>query len=409
MAKIYDVAILGGGASGMMAAIHAAMEGVTVVILECNDSLGRKLLATGNGRCNFSNVIVDETGYLSDDIFVNTLFEGFSGDDTLDFFMNIGIIPIVKDGRLYPSSNQANSILTALTNQIKQLGIEVRNNFKVQKVDFETMYKVTSSEGRSIIAKTVVLAMGGKASEIRGSNGDGYFYAQKFGHTVEDLYPALVPLVIGKFDPILSAAGSRCPCRASLFIDDYCIASEEGELQITSTGLSGIMIFQLSNIAAEELDIGNDVVIELDFIPHIAPEDFAHYLIDMTNNMPRVTIQNFLKGILPEAIATALFPDSFKTLAQIDENLFEEICLSIKEYRTRITDTAGFKAAQVTGGGISLDEIDPKTCESKLQLGFYITGEIMDVNGLCGGYNLQWAWSSGAVAGRAAAKKALEQ
>ncbi len=406
MDKIYDVAVLGGGASGMMAAINAAKLKTKVVILECNDSLGKKILATGNGRCNLSNEEVSAKNYLGNTRFIKSILSKYSNEDACNQFKEMGLGLRVKEGRIYPASNQASSVLAVLCNQLKHLDVEIITGFKVQKLEFDELYKVTSADKRSITAKTVILAMGGKASEIKGSNGDGYYYAEKFGHQITPLFPALAPLHIDPDNLIAGVHGVRLHCHMYLSTSGGVYTHEEGELQINSDGLSGIMIFQVSHVIATELSKGHEVQANLDLVPPIEFDEIYNSLLNTKATMPQTLIHDALVGFLPAALADAIFLAPKTTIGKIDDVLLKFIAAIIKHCPVDFTGTADFKSAQVTAGGISLDDINPKTCESMLQPGLYFSGEIMDVDGICGGYNLLLAWATCAIAGRSAARKA---
>ncbi len=415
---IYDVVVLGGGAAGLMAAIEAAGTGASVALLECNDSLGKKLLATGNGRCNFSNEVVSAEHYFGDERFIDEVLAAYTTEDALRFFVALGIIPVSVEGRLYPNSMKAESVLTALSKAAKALGVEVNTGFKVQGVVGQELpatthegYRIVSASGEEIFTRAVILAMGGKASEIRGSNGDGYYYAKSFGHAITEQRPSLVPLTIAD-DPLLTAAGVRCSCQMKLYIDGATsyAAMEAGELQLTSTGLSGVMVFQLSHLAGEALAAGKTVTASLNLLPELDRRALTEYFAHQARAFGAASVIEVLTGILPRALAEAVLVSlgiEFETtMGELGGagNLIDRLL----NYPVTITGTGTFKQAQVTAGGIATADISPKTCGSMLRPGLYFAGEIMDVDGICGGYNLQWAWSTGALAGRAAGKYALE-
>ncbi len=406
----YDVAILGGGAAGMVAAIQASMGGARVVILEVNEALGKKILATGNGKCNYTNLNIDDESYYGDKDFIKQAFSVISNMDTLAFFESLGIEPLVRDGLVYPRSQQASSILNVLLLKIKDLGITVLTEFKVQKVQKEEEFCISSSKDK-IYAKRVILAMGGKASSIKGSNGDGYYYAKQFGHEIKPVLPALVQL--HSSNPYLSKmAGTRNDSRVSIYVEDSFVRAEQGELQITDYGISGILVFQISRIASLALEEQKKVHVFIDFLPEISETDLSEKLTKRFNNDQRTVSQAFV-GLLPEKIIQGILEsvgisENQKASMLTFDNI-EMIKKAIKEFELVITDTHGFKNAQVTAGGIATDDICPTTMESKHMPGFYVAGEIMDIDGICGGYNLQWAWTSGMIAGINAAKECYDK
>lgn len=407
--KNYDISVLGGGASGMMAAICAARVGASVVLLECNDSLGRKLLATGNGKCNFTNKYMKPACYFSQaPDFVETALGLFSEKDTVSFFRELGVLSTEREGYFYPRSQQAKTIRNALERELDRLNVAVLLSARVRDVKkdkdvFEIKY------GDDVLeASKVIMAMGGKASDIKGSNGDGYYYATKMGHTLVPLVPALVQLHTNHPD-MDQIAGVRCDSILSLYCNNQLLDTQRGELQLTKQGLSGIVTFQLSRMAAYGLQEGKNVDIKVDFLPEISEQRLEQWIED--SSVSGMTIGQTLLGMFHEK----LVPLVLKTAKiygdmspkNMSKKQMSRLIQSIKAHEFQITDTHGFKSAQVTGGGISTKEINPKTMESLIIPGLYITGEIMDVDGICGGYNLQWAWTSGALAGKDAAKDSI--
>ena len=408
--KKYDIAVLGGGASGMMAAIFAAKGGASVVVLECNDSLGRKILATGNGRCNFTNKYINPDCYFSQDLkFPETALHLFSQEDTVSFFRDLGIYPVEREGYYYPRTQQAKTIQKSLIQELKLFPVDVILDAKVcglEKRDdgFEIKY-----QNQRLMAKKVIMAMGGKSSDIKGSNGDGYYYATKLGHNLVPLVPALVQLHTNHPD-MEQVRGVRCESRLSLICDNQVIRKEQGELQLTKQGLSGIVVFQLSRMAANGLLQKEKIYIEVDFVPELSESELKLWLEEkgFRSFKSAGSVYQRLSGLLNEKLIPFIVREAGIDLEMSIENLSDTQMLkllnAIKHHRFEITETHGFKSAQVTAGGISTKEINPETMESLLVPGLYFAGEIMDVDGICGGYNLQWAWTSGALAGQDAAK-----
>ncbi|MDD6193714.1 MAG: NAD(P)/FAD-dependent oxidoreductase [Lachnospiraceae bacterium] len=407
---IYDVAVLGGGASGMMAGIQAAQLGADTVILEGNECLGKKILATGNGKCNLTNQRISEQCYYgADAAFLQRVLQGFTLEDTLDFFEDIGVAPVEQEGYYYPRCRQAGAVVALLRERLLALSVPVMLETRVRSIskDSDNLFTVTHTGGR-LRCKKVILATGGKASAIKGSNGDGYYYAKMFGHNITPLVPALVQLHTNH--PGISAmAGARCDCRLSLFVQGECVGEESGELQLTDYGISGIAVFQLSRMASIGLERNMQVEMSIDFMPEYTKTDVEEILLRRFEYTPvSPSVKQALWGLLNDkVIEGVLMACGISTNQSVKDCDREEIVRLrdiLKSFIVPITKTHGFKHAQVTAGGVSTDDICPDTMESLLCPGFYMAGEIVDVDGICGGYNLQWAWSSGAVAGRHAAK-----
>lgn len=410
---IYDVAVLGGGASGMMAAIQAASLGATVIILEGNECLGKKILATGNGKCNLTNKnIVAQCYYGADATFIENVLTGFSLEETLGFFRDVGVEPVEQDGLYYPRCRQAGAVVALLVDKLHSLGVAFMLDTKVRGISKEVSgdFTVTHSKGE-LRCRKVVLTMGGKASAIKGSNGDGYYYANKLGHKITPMVPALVQLHTNNAN-ITAMAGARCDAKLSLFVQGECVGKDTGELQLTDYGISGIVVFQLSRIAAMALQENKTVDMQIDFLPEYSTDEVKEMLQNRFDHFRgNITVKEALWGLLNDKVISGVLKECGiswkKTIHECNQKEILCLCDVLKSFVIHITDTHGFKNAQVTAGGISCEDICPKSMESLLCSGLYMAGEIVDVDGICGGYNLQWAWSSGAVAGRHAAKEVL--
>ncbi len=401
----YDVIVAGGGAAGMVAAIFAARAGASVLVIEFNDRLGKKILATGNGRCNYTNRAIDLNNYYgADRAFLEQVFAGFSEQDTEEFFRNLGIEPYEQDGLLYPRSKQAKSIQEALIREIQRLPVTLVMEKQVKRIEkTDPGFLVTTADKETFLAESVILACGGKASAIRGSRGDGYYLASCLGHEITEPVPALVQ--VHAADPLAKmAAGVRTDAGITTWIDDKKAAFWQGELQITDYGLSGIVVFQSSRLVAYGLLEKKDVCLEVDFLPEYSQteaEDLLQARLQMRAGA--LTLEQTLQGLLHDKLIApilkraGLAPDKFAKDCNKEDK--RRLLAALRHYVVKITDTHGFSNAQVTAGGIKTSRIDPKTMESNLVPGLFFAGEVVDVDGICGGYNLQWAWSSGALAG----------
>ncbi|MBQ8305596.1 MAG: aminoacetone oxidase family FAD-binding enzyme [Blautia sp.] len=379
------IIIVGAGASGLMAAIAAAEKGASVTILEQNDRPGRKLLATGNGRCNLTNLGIDPDAYHGTDTdFCRDALRFLPVSDTIRFFSKLGIYTRNKDGWIYPGSMQASSVLELLLLKAQDLGIRIRTGTRAEQLIPGWTVKVPGWEYE---ADAVILACGSRASGITGSDGSGYELARMAGHTIVKPLPALTGLV-SKETP--AWGGVRAYGRVTLFSDDHVAAEESGELQLTEYGISGIPVFQISSRAIRALDEGRTIHVSLDFVPDFSLQELRAFLKVRQEDCPYKHEKDLFTGMLPDKLCGILAKTADPAAAA-------------KDYRLTITAGRPFETAQVCSGGVRTSEVDPVTMESRLAKGLYFAGELLDIDGPCGGYNLQWAWSSGACAGHFAA------
>lgn len=395
-------AIVGAGASGMMAAVAAAQNGAYVTLTEHNDRVGKKILLTGNGRCNITNMYQSEECYRSDNTgFQSEVLNSFNTTDTLDFFDRLGIYPKNKNGYIYPNSEQASAVLDVLRMELLKQKINLMTNTKVISVNKkDSQFIIKTSQGE-IISDRLIIAAGSKAYSKTGSDGSGYELAKGLGHSIIKPLPALVQLRCeGSFKTI---AGVRCEAELSLICDGRTIASDRGELQITDYGISGIPTFQISRYAVRLLDSGNEVFVNIDLFPNIDRENFTKYMNKRVNNNLHKSLEDLLIGLINKKLITAVLkrahlPLSLKCSELTNVHIFK-LCSAIKNFKVKLNGYNSFDSAQVCSGGVDTREVDNKTLESRLVKGLYFAGEILDVDGICGGYNLQWAWSSGMAAG----------
>lgn len=410
-----SVIVIGGGASGMTAAIYAARAGAAVTILEHTDRIGKKILSTGNGRCNMTNLHQSVHCYRSSQPdFPMAVLKQFSTEQTLDFFKELGILTKSKDGYLYPNSEQASAVLDVLCMEIGHLGIEVVCGCHIQsvkKLKGGQGFQLHTSLG-NFQAACVVLAAGSKAAPVTGSDGSGYELAKQLGHSIIPPLPALVQLRC-KENHYKQLAGIRTEVKLSLLADQRVAASETGELQLTDYGISGIPTFQISRYASEALSQKKTVVAEIDFLPHQSFKETEEFFRDRARHMGHKTCEEWMVGILNKKLSVVLLKlagiSRDQPVSGMDSEKWQTLLKQIKEYKTVITATNSFEQAQVCCGGVDTREIEPDTMESRQVRGLYLAGELLDVDGICGGYNLQWAWSSGAVAGTYAGGKQIEK
>lgn len=404
-----QILIIGGGASGLMASIAAAREGAEVTVLEHMDRVGKKLLSTGNGRCNMTNLSLRAEYYrCSQRQFPMKVLDRFSVWDSLTFFDEIGIVTKNRNGYIYPNSEQASSVLDTLRLEADHAGVHTVVGCQIKAIKKEGLRRFTvETEGETYRGDRLILATGSKAAPSTGSDGSGYDYARQFGHHIVCPLPALVQLRCeGKFFKQL--AGIRCEAVVKLKSNGKIIAADEGELQLTDYGISGIPTFQISRFASVALNDGRKVSAVIDFFPSKSMNDARQFLKQRAEHMAYRSAGDFLTGVLNKKLALVLLKLSGiraeETVGQIKPPSLERLVNEIKQFEVPVTATNSFEQAQVCCGGVDTSEVRPDTMESRLVPGLYLIGELLDVDGICGGYNLQWAWSTGAIAGRCAGR-----
>lgn len=401
------VAIIGGGASGLLAGIMAARQGADVVILEGNDRVGKKILVTGNGKCNFTNLLLTEECYFTNEPnILKTVLEQFGVRDTVAFFENLGLAVKNRNGYLYPVSEQAATILDLLRLEVERLGITVLLEHKVKEIKkVKETFILQTQSGRAEYDK-VIIACGGKAAPKTGSDGSGYQLAEKLGHTIVQPLPALVQLRCEE-SYFKSIAGVRMESRVTLVVNGKKEDSDIGELQLNDYGISGIPVFQISRNAAIALAEKKRVQVEIDLLPWLLEEKIADFIKNRLAGNKDKTAEEFLFGILHKKIIVMLLKQSRmsgnKKASEYTAKEWIAYINTWKRWLVTVKSTNPFENAQVCSGGVDLKEVQTNM-ESKLVKGLYFAGELLDVDGKCGGYNLQWAWSSGYVAGVNAAK-----
>lgn len=418
------VIIIGGGASGLTAGIGAAMEGAQVTILEHMDRVGKKILSTGNGRCNMTNLSVREEHYrCSQRQFPMKVLDRFSVWDTLTFFDEIGIITKSKNGYIYPNSEQASAVLDTLRLEAEHQGVSIVTECHVKSILAEGLSRrkggrepAVSPAGKKIgfqvltdkgafSCDRLILATGSKAAPATGSDGSGYELAKSLGHRVITPLPALVQLRCqGGF--LKQLAGIRCEAVVKLKSEGKILAADKGELQLTDYGVSGIPTFQISRYASVALNQGRKVSVVLDFLPAKSMEEMHRFISQRAKAMAYRRAGDFLTGVLNKKLAAVLLKQSRisteELVGGIEEGRFRQLIRNIKQFEMEVTATNSFEQAQVCCGGVDTREVKPETMESRVVPGLYLAGELLDVDGICGGYNLQWAWSTGILAGRCA-------
>lgn len=402
------IAVIGGGAAGMMAAIQAALAGALVDLYERNDRVGKKLLSTGNGRCNFSNLDMKKDAYYGSAVSLyDTLFPVFGVTQTIDFFSQHGMLVKDKNGYLYPLSEQASTVLDVLRFALEQYHIHVHTDSMVTSLQpVDNIFRLrTASDENDKRYDAVILTCGGMAAPKTGSDGNGWLLAQELGHHITAVVPALVQLRC-KESFFKSVSGVRTEAKLTLCIDGKERNSVQGELQLTDYGISGIPVFQFSRQAAMALYDNKTVNVIIDFLPNFSA-DYESFWEERWIRQRGQTLDEFLTGISNKKINQLII----KLAGAKPYDAVEKICVKqrkaieklYKNLTVCVRETNGFEQAQASAGGIPAEEMTSQL-ESRYVPNLFFAGEIIDMDGICGGYNLQWAWTSGAVAGQNAAK-----
>lgn len=410
MAKKIRVVIIGGGAAGLAAAVAAARAGASVRILDHMDRVGRKILSTGNGRCNYTNAAMGPEKFYSGHIAaVREILRQYPTNRILDFFEGIGVVPAERDGYYYPASGQAASVLDCLRSECAGLGVEICCQTAVKSAERSGNRFHIKTDVEDVFCDRLILACGGKAAPFTGSDGSGYELARRLGHRVIEPFPALTALrTDGTRCKALS--GVRVRAAVELYVDGQRKAADSGELQWTENGLSGIVVFQISRLAVEALRGKRHVEVQIDFQPDREKGETIAFLRKRRNLLGQKELQEwgiglFHRKLWQQLVREAGLPPSIKAGA-LSDNDERKLVRVITGFRVPVTGYLGFDRAQTTAGGIDLREFVPQTMESRRIPGLYMAGEMLDVDGICGGYNLHWAWASGLAAGRAAGSQA---
>lgn len=417
------VAVIGGGASGCMAAITAAQAGADVHIFEKNEKPGKKLYATGNGRCNLTNLHMDDSCYhtrtadKNGSSLIHSAIERYSPADQIRFFADLGVPVYDRDGYVYPRTNQAQTVVRALEKRIAALGIRVHTGCPVRKIRRsqqgtkadDAVFYVDCNDREARAFDTVILCTGGMAGPQYGTTGDGYRLAASFSHKISTPLPALTALECrGQF--LKRAAGVRCRAAVTLYTgnDKKQIREgrEEGEVQMTDYGISGIPVMQISGMAARLLESKQRVFVQIDFLPEFSDSAFSDEIERRMREDRSQMLGDLFLGLVHKKILDLLLAEkglqAEMKARRIGDAGIRQILQSMREYTLEVIQVKSFKQAQVTSGGILLEDTDADF-QSRLQPGLFFAGEVLDVDGRCGGYNLQWAFATGYIAGLAAA------
>lgn len=413
----YDIAVIGGGASGMTSAIavkkrqhtHFSSD-ISVGIFEKNTKFGKKLLLTGNGRCNLTNKNIELSNYHGTNVqFVMDALKKMPNEAVRDFFEDIGLQTFYdNDGKCYPVSLSSSSVLDCLRFSIEDLDIDQHFSTLITGIKkTEDLFTLYTSDDRKYYARTVIIACGGSCSPFTGSDGNGYNLLKTLGHSIVNPIPGIVQLKtdIGIVKPL---SGIKINSRASLFVDGIEVRSEYGETLFTDYGLSGPPILQLSGLVSRALyqgitDRKKNVVVSIDLMPEHDEKEILDLLRKRCVKFSKRRLDQLLVGLFHNRIATVVIKEATQKpmaslISELSEAEVNRLTKLIKYLHLKVTGTMTLQNAQVTLGGVKTSELNPISMESKLCKGLYVCGEIIDIDGDCGGYNLQWAWSSGFAA-----------
>ena len=392
------VVIIGGGASGITSAITARRKGYDVVVLEKNSSLLKKLKITGNGHCNYYNEDQDLCHYHSDNSeLISMMINSVNLENVSLFFDSIGIIPRIKNGYYYPFSNQAISVCSSLILEAQKLGVVLDTDVEVQEVKKSNRFQIITTNG-VYEADKVIVSTGGMSYQKTGSDGFGYRELKRLGHNINLLLPGLTPLIIA--NPKKEWKGIRTDVSISLLENNKLVRKESGEIQLTEDCISCICTMQLSSYISKGLYLGKDERIKINFLPFIDEDEFFVFMDNRSRKIKNRTVMELLEGVLNYKLISVILKKEQNLIWDECNNKEREfIKKNLLSYMVEVVDTKSFNYSQVTLGGVSLLEVNLETMESKKVKDLYITGELLDITGDCGGYNLTIAWITGLIAG----------
>ena len=413
------VIVVGGGTSGLMASVSATLAGAEVILLEKNPNLGRKLLLTGGTRCNVTNIrsrdeIIKHIP--GNGRFLHSAFSQFDNQDIIEFFQNRGVKLKEEDhGRMFPVSDSAKTILNTFIEEIKRLGIQVRTNVKVKaiRLEEELFSAVELDTGERIEGDAVILALGGKSYPKTGSTGDGYGIARNIGHTITPLFATEVPLTSQEAfikEGVLRALSLRNVALSVLNQKGKAVVTHQMDMIFTHFGISGPAVLRCSSFVhqVQQKDNVKEVTMSLNIQPDLTKQELSEQWQEWKENNLQKTVKTLLKEWMPERYAEFLLQQiglsSQKVIGKMTDQEVQQLLNSIQDFRFTVNGSLPIEKGFVTGGGIQLKEVDPKTLESKITQGVYFCGELLDIHGYTGGYNITSAFVTGYVAGLHAAQ-----
>ena len=399
-----DIVIIGAGASGLICASHIDTNKYNIILIEKNQKLARKILISGNGKCNITNENISIKNYHSSNIeFAKNILNRFTKDQTIKFFEKLGLpLYVGKDGQMFPMSNQASTVVEYLENYVKSLGVKIRYECSVENINKQNDKFIIKTDSGDVQADKVIISTGGKSMQKLGTIGDGYNFAKSLGHTIIDTKPALVQLTSdSKYLKKLS--GVKHYSNITLISNNEKLKSLSGDVLFANYGLSGLSILDISRDTIEELSNYAYVQISIDLFKDYSNDKLKALLAKCFKTSVN-DIVTALGGVINKKLASVIIEelkmDSTKQASLVNTKEINKIVYLLKNFKFDITGDKGFDTAEVTTGGVNVDEIDSKTLESKIVKDLYFCGEVLDVDGDRGGYNFQWAWSSGFVAGQ---------
>lgn len=411
-----SVCVAGGGASGMMAAIAAARAGAKVTLLEKNDRMGKKILMTGNGKCNLTNLDMNISAYYTrdGDSLVGKVLNQFGEKDLVELFKELGMdIAVTRDSYVYPNTQTAATVLNVLRRALTVYKVSCKTEAAVKDIKKDSRGFCIETDGEMYTADRVILSMGGKSFPKTGSDGEGFWLAKKLGFLVQPDYPALTALICPiEGQKIIS--GLRADGEVSLYIDEEEVLKESGQIQFTDYGLSGIPVFQVSRFASQLLwnrgkkEKGRPhIEAKVNLFPYMTGEALFHHIENQLSGFSHMSYEEAMAGLLHKKwidfYGRRLGLFKYPEAGSIPHGIIKELSRELTGLSFPVEGVKGYDFCQVTGGGVDLSCVDMHL-QAKEQPGLYLTGEILDVTGKCGGYNLQWAFSTGYIAGTHAAE-----
>ncbi|WP_079708878.1 NAD(P)/FAD-dependent oxidoreductase [Paraliobacillus ryukyuensis] len=416
----HQVTVIGGGPSGLMAAIAAAEQGASTLLIDKGKKLGKKLAISGGGRCNVSNRLPQDElikHIPGNGRFLYSAFSVFNNYDIIDFFENLGVALKEEDhGRMFPASNQAKDVVNALLTRLEDLNVTVRKSTVVDAIHYQSdQHTIILDDGEKINTKAIIISVGGKAVPHTGSTGDGYKWAKMAGHTITDLYPTEVPLKSNETfikEKQLQGLALRNVSLSVMNPKEKKIISHRMDMLFTHFGISGPATLRCSQYVVKEFRKGADAVpMEIDCYPDQKEQTLMDEIMKLTNNTPKKAFRNIVKGYVPERYLDFLLNKneiaSDLKAANISREKIEQFIHDLKAFSFQVHDSLPMEKAFVTGGGVSIKEIFPNTMQSKKMDRLYFSGEILDIHGYTGGYNITSALVTGRVAGMNAAWEVL--
>lgn len=402
--SVKKIAVIGAGASGLCAAVEAAKEHpkCEITVLDRMPKAAKKILVTGNGRCNFTNTDLSLANFHGDESFLSDVLSSHYSDSE-GFFRSTGVLPYIEDGRIYPRSQQASAIRDALLSEASQLKINILTDTAVTEV----IKKDGKFAINGAVYDAVIVAGGGKAAAVHGSDGSAYALLTQFGHTCTPLYPALCAIL--SHEKILKVLkGVRSEAEIKLYCGKELLGKEDGEIQFNDTSISGIPVMNLSHLCRDLKDLR----VELDLCREFTQNDLKNHITAFIRNTPAAETEILLSGIINQKLGYAVMEkakiEPHTTVSRLSEADIGTLSGVLKAFTLAVDKAKDFDSAQITEGGIVVKEFDPETMMSRLCSGLFACGEILNIHGKCGGYNLQLAWTTGRIAGHNAAKYITE-